>query len=154
MASATFRSFTQLPEFQQRIVVLKSQGLHHTDISKLVHKEFGTSCSKNTINQYFAAGGALEQALLEYNAMAADEWLTEARTQAKLYSKAAIETLAELLEPKYAPMVRLNAAKALANKYLPDQQKDALPVQENSDLPDDIREAMEALMLKKSSANV
>lgn len=147
---ATFRSFTQLPEYQQRIVVLKSQGLRHRDITKLVHDEFGASCSKNTINQYFAAGGALEQALDEYNIMSADEWLLEARTQAKRYSKKAIDTLAELTKPEYMPMVRLNAAKALANKYLPDGQQDAHDAQHDDDLPDNVRLAMEARLARLS----
>lgn len=146
VSGATFRSFTQLPEFQQRIVVLKSQGLHHQNIAKRVAHEFGVSCSKNTINQYFAAGGTLEQALSEYNAMTADEWLREARTQAKLYSKVAIETLAELIEPRYPPMVRLNAAKALANKYLPDGQKDNDHERRDEGLPDHVREVLNTLL--------
>lgn len=152
MAFATFRSFTQLPEFQQRIVVLKSQGLRHQDITQLIHDEFGATCSKNTINQYFAAGGALEQALDEYNTMSADEWLLEARTQAKLYSKKAIDTLAELTEPNFTPMVRLNAARALANKYLPDGQPDTRDEQQNDDLPENVRLAMEARLQISSSS--
>lgn len=148
---AILRNFTQLPKYQQRIVVLKSQGLRHRDITKLIYDEFGASCSKNTINQYFAAGGALEQALDEYNTMYADEWLREARTEAKRYSKKAIETLAELTEPGYAPMVRLNAAKALANKYLPDGQQDVYDLQQNDDLPENVRLAMEARLLQLAS---
>jgi hypothetical protein len=120
--TTVLRSFAQLSARYQQAVVLKAQGQHHEAIASALTAEFGGSCSRNTVNQWFAAGGLLEQAYMEYSAQLADQALKEAKQIARRFSKTAIAIMVELMGPTHEPTVRLNAAKALANKYVPDRQ--------------------------------
>lgn len=131
------RSFAQLSVRNQRVVVLKSQGVRHVDIALTVENEYGTSCSPNTINQWFATGGMLEQALTDYNEQLATYSLSEAKNLIKRATMPAIITIIKLLNHP-DPRIQLKAAQIILNKYIPDRQAVGSLPEKEVELPDEL----------------
>jgi hypothetical protein len=115
-AFGEFPRFAQLSGPHRYAVLLKAYHVRHRDIARYIEEEFGVKYSRYTINQYFAAGGLLEQAHADIRDLMADEWVAEARQLAKFYSKDAMETLGELIEPAMPPKIRMAASMVILNK--------------------------------------
>lgn len=111
-----FPRFAQLSGPHRLMVLLRVFHVRYHDISAIVEQEYGRKYSRYTINQYFAAGGLLEQAYADIRELMANEWVAEARRLAKLYSKDAMETIGELMEPAKPPRIRMAASMAMLNK--------------------------------------
>lgn len=141
-ALATFRSFAQLSGPQQYAVNLKARGVMHKEIASRLGVEYGIACSHNTVNQWFAAGGNLEQALNEYLERIADESLKEAKTLVKLATKPAIETIVYIMRHSPSDLARLRAAQIILNKYIPDGQRAGVGAHDD-ELPEELAEAMD-----------
>lgn len=131
------RSFAQLSVRNQRAVVLKSQGIRHADIALRIEDEFGTSCSPNTINQWFATGGLLEQALTDYNEQLAAYSLSEAKNLLKRATMPAVITIIRLLNHP-DPRIQLKSAQIILNKYIPDRQISETLQEKEEELPDEL----------------
>lgn len=112
------RSFAQFSSRYQRAITLKSQGFTHQSIALTLQQEFGINCSHNTVNQWFAVGGLLEQALSEYNERVATESLRQANLLIRRASLPAAATLVRLLgDPN--PKIQLQAAESILKKVFP-----------------------------------
>lgn len=110
-------SFPQLSLKYQRAVVLKSEGRTHVAIAETLTLELGASCSPNTVNQWFAAGGMLERAVAEYNEQLAHASVRAAQLALQMAALPAVVTLVQLLEDD-DPGVRLRAALAILDRTL------------------------------------
>lgn len=114
--------FTTLPVLDQQVIVWRAEGHSYKQIAAGLLNEFGAKKSEETIRTWFAPGGRLEQAYLDYNQELADASVKRAKQLAQRLSENAIATLGDLMKETQDGTVRLGAAKALANKYIPDRQ--------------------------------
>lgn len=146
----TLRSFAQLSGPHQRAVVLKSQGATHEIVAQTLQDEFQLTTTKNTVNQWFASGGLLEQALNETKEKLAEEGLREARLVLKRASLPAAVTLVRLLNDPN-PLIQLRASMAILNKYIPDRQ--IVPTEHiENDLPEELSEIADRIMIGSTEA--
>ena len=144
--TALILNFVQFSSRYQRAIALKSQGVRHQDIAHTLHREFGTSCSHNTVNQCFAVGGLLEQALAEYNERVASESLRQADLLIKRAALPAAATLVRLLNDPN-PNIQLRAAESILNKVFPKGVEIRnTGVQEEEELPPELMLEAEKLI--------
>jgi hypothetical protein len=135
-------AFSRLKPFQQRAVVLKANGKRTTAITNQINAEFELAYSVPTVAEWFYAGGKLEAALVEYQEKLAEMAISEARRLIRRNTLKSAETLVELQDDKYLPMVRMHSAKALLNKFIPDKQVVMSPSEAAADdLPDELADA-------------
>ena len=144
----TIRSFAQFSSRYQRAIILKSQGFRHLDIAHKLHREFGINCSHNTVNQWFAVGGLLEQALAEYNERVASESLRQADLLIRRASLPAAATLVRLLNDPN-PYIQLRAAESILNKVFPKGVGTrSTTIQEEEELPPELVLEAEKLIMQ------
>lgn len=138
-------SFTVLKGHERRAVILKGEGKTNEQIAAHVNNEFALSYSDRTVQEWFAPGGRLEQALMEYNEALAAVALQEARNLIKRGTKAAAAVLVDQLKPGKDEGIRQGAAKALLNKYVPDKQQMLDSSYEEEELPEELAAVADSL---------
>lgn len=147
---AVIRNFAQFSSRYQRAITLKSQGVRHESIALILKQEFGQSCSRNTVNQWFAVGGLLEQALAEYNERIASESLRQADLLIRRAALPAAATLVRLLNDPN-PNIQLRAAESILNKVFPKGVETySVTAKQEEELPPELALEAEKLILQAS----
>jgi hypothetical protein len=117
MAKGTTNTDSKLPEFpglklhEKRAVMLRAEGKTYDQVTNHINTEYALDYSVKTIQEWFQAGGRLEQA----------SSLKEARLLIMRSMKSAAATLISGMNNP-DPRIAQEAAKSLLNKYIPDKQ--------------------------------
>jgi hypothetical protein len=137
-------SFSVLKDSERRAVILKGEGKSNPQIAAHINDEFAQSYSERTVQEWFVAGGRLEQAYSEFQEAKAHLALQEARQIIKIATKAAA---ANMISKINSPddRVSLDASRHLLNKYIPDRQIISDSPEPESDLPEELQAAATAL---------
>jgi hypothetical protein len=127
MAKGTTNTDSKLPEFpglklhEKRAVMLRAEGKTYDQVTNHINTEYALDYSVKTIQEWFQAGGRLEQAYLEFVGAMASSSLKEARLLIMRSMKSAAATLISGMNNP-DPRIAQEAAKSLLNKYIPDKQ--------------------------------
>ena len=137
-------SFSVLKDSERRAVTLKGEGKTVAQITAHINDEFVQTYSERTVQEWFAAGGRLEQAYSEFQEAKAHLALQEARQLIKIATKAAA---ANMISKINSPddRVSLDASRHLLNKYIPDRQIISDSPEPEADLPEELQAAATAL---------
>lgn len=115
------QDFPGLKNHEKRAVMLRADGKTYEQITAHVNNEFALDYAQKTVEEWFRAGGRLEQAYLEYVGAMAASSLREGKLLIMRAMKSAAATLISGMQNP-DPRIAQEAAKALLNKYIPDKQ--------------------------------
>lgn len=138
-------SFTSLKGHERRAVILRAGGKTFAQITAHINNEFALEYAEITVQEWFYAGGRLEQAYSEYLEADAVMSLKEARQIIKRSSKAAVDVLVDQLKSGKEENIRQGAAKSLLNKYIPDKQQVLDSSYAEEDLPEELAAIADSL---------
>lgn len=137
-------SFSVLKDSERRAVLLKGEGKTIAQVTAHINDEFAQTYSERTVQEWFVAGGRLEQAFSEFQEAKAHLALQEARQLIKIATKAAAANMISKINSQ-DDRVSLDASRHLLNKYIPDRQIISDSPEQEADLPDELQAAATAL---------
>lgn len=139
------QDFPGLKNHEKRAVMLKADGKTYEQIKEHINDEFALEHSLKTVQEWFRAGGRLEQAYTEYIGAMAAASLKEAKLVIMRSMKAAAAVLISKMNDPDGRLA-LDAAKSLLNKYVPDKQISLSAGYEEEELPPELDLAAQEVM--------
>lgn len=126
--------FANTKPYEQMAIMMRAEGKEGETIAAHINAEYNLAYKRQSIYEWFMAGGKLEAAYMEYLEAYANQSLKMAKLKIKSLSLKATDTLSELLGPHSPSNVRQQAARTVLGKYIPDRQivstdtgKDGIP---------------------------
>ena len=151
MAKKDATNTSSVPEFpglklhEKRAVLLRAEGKTYDQVVNHINTEYALDYSVKTVQEWFQAGGRLEQAYLEFVGAMATSSLREAKLLIMRSMKSAAATLiAGMNNPD--PRIAQEAAKSLLNKYIPDKQIALTGEAAEDELPPELDLAAEEIL--------
>ena len=147
-------SFLELKPHEQYSVVQKAEGKKYEEIVAGIKAEFNLDYKVSSLNWWFAAGGRLEQAYLDYLEKLGDESVKAGKQIIRRSTRAAATKVLEIMAKSTDERIQLQAAFGLLNKYVPDKQQIInTPGGEDDELPEELQEKADDIVLGKGGGN-
>lgn len=139
-----FQEFSGLKLNEKRAVMLRAEGKTYEQVMNNINDEFALDYSLKTIQEWFAAGGRLEQAYHDYVDALAYQSLKEARQLYMRSQRAASAKIISLMNTS-DDRIALDAAKTIKNTFIPDKQLSVTPDNLDDDIPAELRKKGEEI---------
>ncbi len=141
-------AFSVLKPYEQAAVVLRADGSTYLEVCNTINADFELSYKPRTVEEWFYAGGKLEQAYQEYNEEIATQRIKEAKQLIRKNSLKAARVIDEFMDKDkgHDPALRLRAAQTNLNKYIPDRQVVLGKESADDDLPEEIADKADNLV--------
>ena len=144
--TSKLQDFPGLKNHEKRAVMLRADGRTYEQIVNNINDEYALDIALKTVQEWFRAGGRLEQAYVEYTGALAAASLKKAKMLIMRASESAAAVLVDQLKSATDPSLRQSAARTLLNKYIPDKQVTLSAAHEEEELPPELDLAAEEVL--------